>query len=71
MNKYKYYIENFEILSLYWYHFMILVEKFIFVVFDNVKLAYVFLTSLTKRCSQSWAFIASRYCTIMRRFFML
>ena len=39
MNKYKYYIENFEILSLYWYHFMILVKKIIFVVFDNVKLA--------------------------------
>ena len=39
MNKYKYYIEDFEILSLYWYHFMILVEKFIFEVFDNVKQA--------------------------------
>ena len=37
---------------------MILVEKFIFVVFDYVKLAKIFLTSLTKVCCKSWAFRA-------------
>ena len=35
-------LKNFELLTLNWYHFMILVNKIIFVVFDYVKISKFF-----------------------------